>query len=486
MATDARERILEAACDLIASDGIDDVRIARVATKAGASTALVHHYFSTREELLEQALVHSFETAGAERFAEEPEGEPSPSRGLARAIAASLPLPGEQERDWTLWVELWLRAVRDPQLRPLAADLYGRYREWFATFIAAGLERGEFQSDRSRGGAGGPRRRPRRRPRDPRPRARPGDGRRARAADRSPSSSRWRSASRPKLCLQPSRRAGVCFLNGGSGMEPRRASEGARQGVSPRPQIEHIRRPQLLAAAAEVIAERGFAATRIADVAERAGTSAAGVLYWFESRDELLAEALTFAEETFAERLRARLAHLDCPSERLVALIESSVGGDDDWTLWIELWTRALRDPSLAESRQRLDDRWRAQIAEVVARGPGAPATSAAPTPIAPRSSSSALMDGLAVQVALGDRVVTAGADARHLRRGGRAAARDRARRPRGGQGLMTAISRAASCCRPAPGSRSPATDWPAARSSARSTAPPRDGSSSPRSTATC
>jgi AcrR family transcriptional regulator len=149
MATDARERILEAACDLIASDGIDDVRIARVAIKAGASTALVHHYFSTREELLEQALTHSFETAGAERFGEEPDGEPSPSRGLARAIEASLPLPGGQERDWTLWVELWLRAVRDPQLRPLAADLYGRYREWFATFIAAGLETGEFHSERS-------------------------------------------------------------------------------------------------------------------------------------------------------------------------------------------------------------------------------------------------------------------------------------------------------------------------------------------------
>jgi AcrR family transcriptional regulator len=149
MATDARERILEAACDLIASDGIDDVRIARVATRAAASTALVHHYFSTREELLEQALVHSFENAGAERFAEEPDGDPSPSRGLARAIAASLPLPGEQERDWTLWVELWLRAVRDTQLRPLAADLYGRYREWFATFIAAGLASGDFRSDRS-------------------------------------------------------------------------------------------------------------------------------------------------------------------------------------------------------------------------------------------------------------------------------------------------------------------------------------------------
>lgn len=148
--TDARERILEAACDLIASDGIDDVRIARVAMRAGASSALVHHYFSTREELLAQALLHSFESAGDERFGTDPDTEPTTAAaGLARAIESCLPLPGAQERDWTLWVELWLRAVRDPALRPVAAELYGRYREWFAAAIATGLESGEFESGRS-------------------------------------------------------------------------------------------------------------------------------------------------------------------------------------------------------------------------------------------------------------------------------------------------------------------------------------------------
>ena len=48
-----------------------------------------------------------------------------------------------------LWVELWLRAVRDPQLRPVAADLYRRYREWIAAAIRAGFEEGAFRSDRS-------------------------------------------------------------------------------------------------------------------------------------------------------------------------------------------------------------------------------------------------------------------------------------------------------------------------------------------------
>ena len=145
-AAEARERILEAACDLIAADGIDDVRIARVAMRAGVSTALVHHYFSTREELLEEALRHSFETAGSERFAAEAGPDATAPVRLASAIDACMPLPGEQERDWVLWVELWLRAARDPELRPLAADLYSRYRAWFAEIIAAGLASGEFTS----------------------------------------------------------------------------------------------------------------------------------------------------------------------------------------------------------------------------------------------------------------------------------------------------------------------------------------------------
>jgi AcrR family transcriptional regulator len=139
-----RDRILDAACDLIASDGIDDVRIARVAQRAGASTALVHHYFSTREELLEQALLHSFELAGDERFGEDPAKVGAPTERMAYVIRSCLPAPGVQEREWVLWVELWLRAVREPAFQPVAARLYQRYRAWIEDVVSAGVAAGEF------------------------------------------------------------------------------------------------------------------------------------------------------------------------------------------------------------------------------------------------------------------------------------------------------------------------------------------------------
>ena len=144
MASDTAERILNAACDLIAEEGIDDVRIARVAQRAGASTALVHHYFKTRGELLERALIHSFEQAGDQRFSESAADDQSAAQTLAAAIRESLPYPGQQHREWVLWVELWLRAVRDPDLRPIAARMYQRYRDWLGDLIRAGIESGEF------------------------------------------------------------------------------------------------------------------------------------------------------------------------------------------------------------------------------------------------------------------------------------------------------------------------------------------------------
>ena len=144
----ARERILAAAVERIARDGIDGVRIARIAMDAGVSTSLVHYHFETREALLEQALEYSYELAGDVRLgAGEGDALESVQR-LAAMIDQFLPYPGLLERDWILWVELWLRAVRHPEMRPTAARLYARMRDWFAEAIATGMERGELSATR--------------------------------------------------------------------------------------------------------------------------------------------------------------------------------------------------------------------------------------------------------------------------------------------------------------------------------------------------
>ena len=143
---DARERILAAAVERIAREGIDEMRIARVAMDAGVSTSLVHYHFATREALLEQALEYSYELAGDVRIGEGEDQVAGHVERLAALMDQCLPYPGLLERDWILWVELWLRAVRHPEMRPTAARLYARMREWLGEAIAAGVESGELRA----------------------------------------------------------------------------------------------------------------------------------------------------------------------------------------------------------------------------------------------------------------------------------------------------------------------------------------------------
>ncbi len=176
--------------------------------------------------------------------------------------------------------------------------------------------------------------------------------------------------------------------------------------MSPRPTTGHVRRPAILKAAAEVIAERGVIGTRIADVAERAGTSAPGVLYWFSSKDELLTEALRFSDDRFYADLNEQLAPLESAPDKLARIVQLWPSEDDEGVLWMELWVRALRDPEVNAARERLDARWRAAITDVVRDGQAAgefaeiDAEKFALT-------LAALMDGFAIQLALGDPAVT-------------------------------------------------------------------------------
>jgi AcrR family transcriptional regulator len=139
----ARERILAAAVERIASDGIDDVRIARIATAAGVSSALVHYHFATREALLAEAIEYSYSRVGESRT-HEPDAAATHAERLARMVDQCLPGTPELERDWVLWVELWLRAVRHHELRPVVEELYARMRAWLVAAIRDGVAAGEF------------------------------------------------------------------------------------------------------------------------------------------------------------------------------------------------------------------------------------------------------------------------------------------------------------------------------------------------------
>ena len=97
-----------------------------------------------RHALLAEALEYSYAHAGDLRMAD---GDPvgtSRAERLQSMIEQCLPSSPSLREDWVLWVELWLRAVRHPELRPVAEELYARLHAWFADEIAAGVKSSEF------------------------------------------------------------------------------------------------------------------------------------------------------------------------------------------------------------------------------------------------------------------------------------------------------------------------------------------------------
>ena len=127
--------------------------------------------------------------------------------------------------------------------------------------------------------------------------------------------------------------------------------------MSPRPKVDHLRKPQIIAAAAEVLYERGLFDTRIGDIAERAGTSSPTILYYFESKDRLLEEAVEYADRTFYERLSGGQDRFEHAADRLVSLIEETSLGPDGHEIDERRWLAyqdALDQLSYADERALL------------------------------------------------------------------------------------------------------------------------------------
>jgi AcrR family transcriptional regulator len=142
--------------------------------------------------------------------------------------------------------------------------------------------------------------------------------------------------------------------------------------MSPRPTVGHIRRPQMLAAAAEMLYERGFADTRTSDIAERAGVSAPNVLYHFETKDSLLEQALEYNTDGWFHEVKPGVERLRRPADKIVFVVERLINPARsmyDYTLEIEIWARALRSDPVRAGAERDTRRYIDMLEKVIREG---------------------------------------------------------------------------------------------------------------------
>ncbi|MFC7502325.1 TetR/AcrR family transcriptional regulator [Nocardioides sp. CPCC 206347] len=168
------------------------------------------------------------------------------------------------------------------------------------------------------------------------------------------------------------------------------------------------RRRRIIDATLDVIQDRGLVGVRTQEIARRAEVSSGLLLYHFGTLDGLIAASMQESEDRYYRGLEDEDAVGRPAPERLRLLVERS--GDPTsvvaaWTLWMEFWVRALRDPDTAALCASLEARWRAVLLDVIEQGIGEGVFNS-PSPKVAVVRLSALLDGLSVAATLGDREV--------------------------------------------------------------------------------
>lgn len=160
-----------------------------------------------------------------------------------------------------------------------------------------------------------------------------------------------------------------------------------------------LRREEILTATVTELEKLGIGALRIADVAAALSVSPALVVYHFQTKEALIAEAFTWAAQRDLDRLERRTSGLGTSLERLITALDwyAPTGRAKGWTLWIDGWAAALREPMFQQVGRELDLRWKEKLTSIIQDG----IHSGEFTTSEPRGAAwriTALLDGLAVQ----------------------------------------------------------------------------------------
>jgi AcrR family transcriptional regulator len=159
-----------------------------------------------------------------------------------------------------------------------------------------------------------------------------------------------------------------------------------------------IRREQICRAAAVVISREGFAGSTMRMVAEEAGVSTGMLNHYFVNRQDLLTQALVYVSERTQDRYREAIVDIPAGMERLTALLDATLSGDEEmtetWRLWINAYAEAVRLPQLRHTIEaRLHSWW--ELIDLALEGL-VPAPAPGEIPVAWRFD--AMLNGLAIQ----------------------------------------------------------------------------------------
>lgn len=139
---DRRQRILAATVTVVRERGFAGARVADIAEAAGTSTGLVLYHFGSLAGALTEALTW-LEDAFYRDVEKALQATADPVERL-RVMAGLGAGSGSMIGEWVLWLELWVRALREEKARAARATLDQRWRGALHDVVSSGVATGVF------------------------------------------------------------------------------------------------------------------------------------------------------------------------------------------------------------------------------------------------------------------------------------------------------------------------------------------------------
>lgn len=141
---DRRQAIVDAALAVALRKGLGATTVRDVAAEMGTSSGLIHHYFSSMDEVLAEA----FEQAAGRDLSSTIEAMATfddPGERLAAFFRSYV----RSDQDWAfqLWLDAWAEAARRPALRRSSVRLNIAWQQLLVESIRAGVIVGEMICD---------------------------------------------------------------------------------------------------------------------------------------------------------------------------------------------------------------------------------------------------------------------------------------------------------------------------------------------------
>lgn len=126
------------------------------------------------------------------------------------------------------------------------------------------------------------------------------------------------------------------------------------------------KRKELITASWNVIADKGFRAVTMRNVAAAAGCTTGALTHYFSDRHALLVDALKTAHEAARVRMTQVAETADTDFQRLHLVLLESLPLDDrrlrEWKVWLAFWEASMNDKALSAENHRRYTEWNSAI----------------------------------------------------------------------------------------------------------------------------